>query len=392
MSSVRKIAFATTTRAEYGLLLPIYRELSQNPAFDPYFIVSGTHLSPTHGGTLKFIRDDGVKVLAEIPITTRSDSALDVSRAASEALLKFAELFTTSRPELLFLLGDRTEILPIAEAAAHAAIPVAHVHGGEITEGAVDDWIRHAVTKLSHLHFTASEVFSRRVCQLGEESGRVHTVGAPGLDGLRSFTPKTREAFAADFGLQAKESFVLVAFHPETLGKLSANEAFDRVLAALKPLLPKVQVLFSYPNQDLGGQKIIDAIRVFEKENPGRVFARASFGQENWWNALWHSLALVGNSSSGIIEAPFLGRRTLNIGDRQKGRPCATSIVNVPCESAEIEGQLLAILKEGSMPAKIAASTLYGDGQSARRIHETLKTINWSKLLQKKFHDLGDLA
>jgi UDP-hydrolysing UDP-N-acetyl-D-glucosamine 2-epimerase len=382
----RRIAVVTGSRAEFGLLTPLIRLLSQDDAIDLKLIVCAAHLSEKFGRTRESILAAGFAIDAEVPMLSSDDSPSGIARAVGQGYLGFSETLEMLAPDLIVVLGDRFELLAVAGTALLLRIPIAHIHGGEITEGAVDDAIRHAVTKMSHLHFTATDEFSGRVIQMGEDPIRVFNVGAIGLDAIRELQPMTRPELRAEFGIQETLPLILVTMHPETL-------SLHPPVAQVKPLLHALgdltghAIVITYPNADFGGRQIIAEMEAFASSR-SNVMTVSSLGQRGYLSVLREAYAVVGNSSSGIIEAPSFGVPTVNIGDRQKGRPRAASVID--CAN-EIDAIAHALKRAESADfRKLAASgkNPYGDGHTARRIADVLRTHSLDGLARKTFYAL----
>jgi UDP-hydrolysing UDP-N-acetyl-D-glucosamine 2-epimerase len=384
---VRTIAAVTGSRAEYGLLQGLLRILSAEPTVALRIVATGSHLSPRFGETWREIESDGFTIDAKVPLPLGDDSAVGTSIAMSAALTGVASALSGLNPDIVVLLGDRYEILAAAVAALLLRIPVAHIHGGEVTSGAMDDAMRHAITKMSHLHFTAAEIYSRRVVQLGEPPENVHTVGAIGLDGLADLPALGREALAKSVGIELGEPLFLVTYHPATLGDRDPGEAAGALIEALKGF-PEATLLFTGVNADTGNRAIADRIEKFVALNPGRAVCTDSLGRARYVAAMRIADAVIGNSSSGIIEAPALGTPTVNIGDRQAGRLRSASVVDCP-EDARAIGAAIRRAIGAEFRGSIRGMTpAYGNGGAARRIADILRRHDVAHLTAKKFHDL----
>lgn len=382
----RRIAIVTGSRAEYGLLRGIIRHLMDDDAFEPQLIVTGQHLVPEFGLTVREIEDDGMPIAARVDILMAGDSGVSTAKATGLGVIGMAEASERIGPDLLLLLGDRFEILAAAQAALFLKIPIAHIHGGEKTAGAMDEAIRHSVTKMAHLHFTSTEVYRRRVIQLGEDPAHVFNVGAPGLDAIRTFEPLSREALgtALDIDLGSGPYF-LVTYHPATLGDTSPETGFRELMAALDAF-PDHAVILTYPNADPGGRRLIPLIEDYARERTGRVRALKSLGQRRYLSAVKHAAAVIGNSSSGIIEAPGFGVPTVDIGPRQAGRVAADSVFHCREDRAEITQAInRALVFAGKRPA---VANPYGDGRASERIVEILKHARLKGLVVKDFNDI----
>lgn len=382
-----RIGVFTATRAEYGLLYPVLRALRASDRLEPLLIVSGAHLSPEHGLTVTEIEADGQAIAARIPIQQPGDDGLSVGLTMAAALKGCAETFTDLMLDAVLLLGDRTELLGAAAAAAALRLPILHLEGGHVTEGAVDDAVRHAITKLASLHFTAAEPYRQRIIQMGEDPDRVFTVGSTGLDNLMAEGVRSVDQIGAEIGLDLSPAFLLVTFHPETLGSLPPEVQMAALHQALDDL-PEFKILYTLPNADEGNQAIRRAIANHAEAAPDRVFAVESLGRRRYAWALSAAAAVVGNSSSGVIEAPAHRVATINIGDRQQGRLRAASILDVPAQADAISEAV----RRGTSPEfRLAIRDQInpmGDGAAGRRIVEILERTDFYTLGRKRFRNL----
>jgi len=382
---MRKIAVVSGTRADYGLLYWIIKGINDDPNLKLQLIVTGTHLSPKYGLTIKNIEEDGFPVSTKVWMRLLSDTEKAVAMSMGEGMIGFAKAYESLKPDILVVLGDRYEILAAVAAAASFRIPIAHIHGGESTEGAVDELFRHAVTKMSHIHFPATKMYAERIVQMGENPKNVFCFGSPAIDNVNKLNLLTREALFADLVLPLGKKLGVVTYHPVTLENNTAGGQIREILRALKEY-EDVYWVFTYPNADTGGRIIIKSISDFLKSNPtrGRVFI--SLGQMKYLSLLKHADLMVGNSSSGLIEAPSFMLPVVNIGDRQKGRIKAANILDVRlCEKDRI---LAAITKAVSNRFKYSISKLknpYGCGNASFYIVKTLSDINLDSILQKNF-------
>jgi UDP-hydrolysing UDP-N-acetyl-D-glucosamine 2-epimerase len=389
MVELRKICVLTGTRAEYGLLKVLMNEIESDESIELQVIVTGTHLSPEFGSTVNEIISDGFSEFESVEMLLASDSRVGVAKSMALGLIGFAEALDRLEPDVLVLLGDRFEILAAAEAALLARVPIAHIHGGEITEGAIDDSIRHAVTKMSHWHFVANATYKTRVEQLGEDPDSIFDYGAPGLDGVEKpfFEGKTElEEF---LGLDLSGSVFVATYHPATLGDVNPLGAFKEFLLALEEF-PQHKVVFTFPNSDVGGKPILQELKRWVERNRARSVGVASLGHRRYLSLMSLSSLVIGNSSSGIIEAPFLSKATVNIGPRQDGRMMAESIVSCD-ETAIAITTAIELALSAEHQAKVSVcQTHYGDGSASQRIKEQLKVVHLPAY-RKKFHDLSVL-
>ena len=380
---MKKIAVVTATRAEYGILRPLICRLQKDTEFELQLIVTGMHLSEKYGNTQVEIEKDKIPVFRKIPILEDGNSAYDISVTMANALCRFAGYFRDEKPDMVIVLGDRTEILGICAAAMNEGIPIAHLHGGELTEGAVDDCIRHAVTKMSYLHFTASETYRNRVIQLGESPDRVFNVGALGVENILHTQLFSYEDMCREIGIPNDQKYVVVTFHPVTQEPGEEQHQTQELIAAMREK-SEYFYLITKANADAGGQRVNELLEDFSEKVPNAKLV-SSLGMARYLSALKYSEFALGNSSSGIIEAPALGIPTVNIGERQRGRLMADTIVQCEPEKEQI---LEAMDEAAVMPHKV--STLYGDGETSAKIVTILKNfLICNKInLKKRFYDL----
>ena len=382
----RRVCVVTGTRAEYGLLRWVIEGIARSPALELQVVATGMHLSPEFGLTYREIEGDGYAIDAKVEMLLSSDSAVGVAKSMGLGLIGFADVFELLRPDVVLMLGDRFEILAAASAALVARIPIAHLHGGETTEGAFDEAIRHAVTKMSHLHFVAAAPYRQRVIQLGEHPDRVHLVGGLGVDAIRRVQLLDRAALEASLDFRFGERNLLVTFHPVTLESQSVEQQMDELLAALDTL-HDTQLILTLPNADNGGRAIIRRIEGFVASHPN-ARSYTSLGQQRYLSCLRVVDAVVGNSSSGLAEAPSMGIGTINIGDRQRGRLRASSVIDCEPERHDILRAIQTSYSEGFRAALATATNPYGDGGASERIVRELETVDLSDLVKKAFHDL----
>lgn len=386
--SIRRIAAVTGSRADYGLLRPVLEGIAAHPALELQLLVTGSHLSQAHGHTVDAILADGLVPDWRVQLGLESGrggyTGVTVTRALGRGVSGFGDALQALTPELVLVLGDRWEILAAAQAALIARIPVAHIAGGDVTEGAFDDAIRHAVTKLSHLHFVTHEQARHRVLQLGEDPRHVHLAGSPGIDQLLR-TPRLAPAeLARSLGVPLRPRNLVITFHPETLAPVPPQVQLDALLSALAGLGPEVGLFFTGANADPGGDVLNRRLARFAAEQPNATLF-ASLGQQRYYSLVAAADAVVGNSSSGLYEAPSLGTATVNIGRRQAGRPRSAGVVDCPAEAGAIAD---AIQRAMAMDVTGVANP-YGDGHAAERIVAVLAG-DWepAALLRKRFHDL----
>lgn len=367
----RRICVVTGTRADYGLLYWLMKSLQDDPAITLQVVVCGMHLAPEFGETWRVVEADGFPVAARVDMLLAGDSTVAAAKSVGLGVIGFADAFERLQPDVVVVLGDRTEILAAAQAAMIGGRLLAHIHGGEVTEGMLDDSVRHAVTKMAHLHFTAADAFTRRVVQMGEDPATVYTVGAPGLETIRRLQPLGRDELAAELGLPLDGPLLLVTYHPVSWAATPPEAAFGEVLAALDDF-PEARVVLTWPNADAGGRAIVPLIERYAAGHPDRVRACRSLGQLRYLSALREAAAMVGNSSSGIIEAPSLATPTVNVGDRQARRPRADSVIDCAERREAIAAAIRRALSPDFRAGLAGMRSPYDGGDTAARIHAVL--------------------
>lgn len=383
MERRRRVAVVTGSRADYGLYYYILQELHGRPDAHLQLVVTGMHLAPQFGLTVREVERDGFPIAARVEMLLAGDTGGSAGRSVGLAVIGLTQALEALGPDLLLLLGDRSEMLAASTAALHLGIPCAHIHGGESTEGAIDEAIRHAVTKLSHVHFAAAEVYAERIRRMGEEPWRVHVTGAPGLDHLYRTPRLGVPELSARLGVDFSRRVVLATFHPVTL-ELAHTGAYIRAfLDALEGC--KIDVVFTYPNADPGGQQVLAAIQQRAAENP-RLHLVPNMGSQLYFSAMAASAAMAGNSSSGIIEAPSLGLPVVNVGSRQAGRVRASNVIDVGYGTAEIRAGLERALHDQQFREQAArCANPYGDGHASERIVRVLMQLDLGpRLLHKR--------
>lgn len=384
---MKKICVVTGTRAEYGLLSPLIQKIATDESLELQIVVTGMHLSPEFGMTVDLIEKDGFPLADKIEILLSSDSAIGISKSMGLANISFAETFERLQPDMIVLLGDRYEIFSAASVATIAKIPVAHLHGGETTEGAYDEAFRHGITKMSWLHFTSTEEYRRRVIQLGENPDRVFNVGAIGIENIKEMPLLSKEELEASLGFQLTKPLSLVTFHPVTLEDQSSEHQFKELLDALEEI--EGTIIFTKANSDSDGRIINKMIDEFVSTYPERSIAYTSMGQLRYLSAMKVADVVIGNSSSGIIEAPSFNIPTINIGDRQKGRIQAKSVINCEPTAGDITGAIKLALSEGFNRKISNMKNPYGEGNVSQKILTEIKdSLNNEISLKKKFNDL----
>ncbi len=382
---MRKICVVSGCRADYGLLYWPMKQIQQDDMLELQVVVTGAHLSPEFGMTVRLFEEDGFSVSRQVDMLLSGDSPVAVTKSLGLAVLGFADAFDQLRPDIILLLGDRYEILAAAEAALIARIPVAHIAGGDTTEGAFDESIRHSITKMSHLHFVSNEMSAQRVRQLGENPDYIFNVGATCIDAIVQTNYLERDVFFAAIQFPPSKYNLLVTFHSVTLGYGSSTQQFSFLLDALDQLGTDYGVIFTRPNADTGGRRLIQLLDAYVAAHEN-VRSYVSLGN-HYLNALKHVDMVVGNSSSGIYEAPSFGIPVINIGDRQKGRLMASSITNCKAQTPDIVNAIRA--STGKRFDNLLNP--YGDGKSSARIVEQLKAVSHTdSLLQKHFFMEGE--
>lgn len=382
----RKICVITGSRAEYGLLRPLLRRLDEDTQFTLQLVVIGTHLSRRHGQTIDDIIADGFNIAAQAQTVFDNATPIDIARNLTVTTAEVSGILEGLKPDLIVLLGDRYEIFGAAIVAACLAIPVAHIHGGELTQGANDDAMRHAITKLSHIHFVSTAAYAWRVVQMGENPAQVYNVGALGVENVLKQPFLEKADLERELGFKFRDKNILITQHPVTLAKdpLADSVQLFEALASFDD----VGMIFTQANADIYGDKINEMIRSFVENNPNSIFV-PNLGTLRYISAMKHADVVVGNSSSGIIEAPALGRPTLNIGDRQKGRLVSTSVINCAGNTDAIRASLTQALNGNGV---IKASSIYGKGDTSNQIIEVLRQLEYDNLLIKQFFDLDPYA
>ena len=382
----RRICVVTGSRAEYGILQGLIKEIQESQVLELQLVVAGMHLSPEFGLTYREIEKDGFRISRTVDMQLTSDTSVGIARSLGLGTIGFGEAFHALKPDLLVLLGDRFELLAAASAALVALIPIAHIHGGELTEGAYDDAIRHSITKMAHLHFTASEAYSSRVKQLGEQPTKVFCVGALGIDNIVRLPLLRKDEVEKYIGLSLKGKSLLVTWHPETLRPERTCEDFQNLLDVLRKY-ESINIIFTKSNADNEGRRINQMIDEFVSLFPDNVVAYTSLGQLRYLSTLKYVSGVVGNSSSGIIEAPSLQKGTVNIGNRQLGRLRATSVIDSQPDVTSIQNAIERLFSREFQSALPTVSNPYGEGDVASKIVSVLETCSLDGILRKRFFD-----
>lgn len=386
-SMQRKVCIVTGTRAEWGLLSGIARELQHRNDVMLQLIVTNMHLDPRYGHTINDILADGFTVDAQVPMTVNGDSPAMTAKAMAKCLDGMVDAFDRLQPHLVVILGDRYEMLAVASAAAMLRIPIAHLHGGEISEGAIDDSLRHAITKLSSLHLTATEQYRNRVIQMGEAPERVINTGAIGVYNVSHIKPLSIEELNESLGFSITPGTLLVTYHPATLDDGDVAQRCQALLDALDKF-PDNKVIFTYPNNDAQGRVIIDMIEQYASSHSDRVMVKPSLGLLRYISALHYVSAVVGNSSSGIIEVPSMGIPTVNIGIRQQGRMASESVIHCDDDTCSIVNAIATALSAEAQQLAKKALNPYCKDNTLQLIVEAIATTPLELLKHKSFHDL----
>lgn len=385
---MKKVCVVTGTRAEYGLLKPVIDKIHHAEDLELQLVATGMHLSPEFGLTYKEIEADGYPVTDKVEMLLSSDTSVGITKSMAVALMGFGECFERLKPDMVVILGDRYEMLMVASAAMVAKIPIAHIHGGEITEGAMDDAIRHSLTKMSHIHFATTEEYRHRIIQLGENPENVYHVGSLGVENIREEKLLDKEAFEESIGFSVDDNTIIVTYHPVTLENIPSKVQFEKLLTVIENNV-KLRVIFTKANSDTDGRIINQMIDEFAKNHSDRCVAFTSLGRVRYLSALQFCSAVVGNSSSGIIEAPSFHVPTVNIGNRQQGRLCADTVISCGYEAAEIEE---AIEKAFSKEFRNKLSSMknpYEKENTSERIVQKIRERLVSKQgVKKHFYDV----
>jgi UDP-hydrolysing UDP-N-acetyl-D-glucosamine 2-epimerase len=386
MTAKRKVCVVTGSRAEYGLLYWVIHDLNCAPDVELQLVVTGQHLAPEFGWTVSVIEQDGFAIAERIEMLLSSDSARGIATSLGLGVIGFAAAYARLQPDIVVLLGDRFEIFAAAQAAMTANIPLAHIAGGDSTEGAFDEAIRHSITKMAHLHFVTNELSARRVRQLGEDPGSIHQVGSPGIDNIRRLQLLDRTALERELGVKLQQRNLLITFHPVTLEPEQSEAQLMQLLAALDCLPAGTALFFTAPNSDTGGRALGASLARWAADRPAaHVFV--SLGQQRYLSLMAQADAVVGNSSSGLYEAPALRVPTVDIGDRQRGRLAAASVIRCAPTCVAIQAALAAAF---TLDCSNTVNP-YGDGHSAARIVEVLRTVAEPRaLLKKRFHMMAE--
>lgn len=386
---MRKICIITGTRAEYGLLRWVMQGIKDDPELSLQIIATCMHLSSEFGLTYRAIEQDGFQIDRKVEMLTSSDTAVGIAKSMGLGMIGFADVLQDLQPDLILVLGDRFEIFAAVSAALVARIPVAHLHGGETTEGAFDEALRHSITKMSHLHFVAAEIYRQRVIQLGEKPERVFLVGGLGIDNIKCLQLLDRSALEASLDFKLGRKNLLITFHPVTLETATAADQMAELLAALADL-KDTKLIFTLPNSDTNGRALIKMVEQFVAQHPN-ARAYTSLGQLRYLSCIAQVDGVLGNSSSGLLEVPSFKKGTINIGDRQRGRLQAESIINCEPNRESIEVALEQLYSNAFQAGLSKVINPYGEGGASEKIVRILKEHVISGLIKKVFHDLPQL-
>jgi UDP-hydrolysing UDP-N-acetyl-D-glucosamine 2-epimerase len=385
MNRRRKVCVVTGSRSDYGLLRSLLVAVQQDAELQLQVLVTGMHLAPEFGSTWREIEADGFPIDARVDMLLAGDTAVATAKSIGLGVIGAADALGRLAPDILVILGDRFEMMAVAQAALVLRVPIAHIHGGETSEGAFDESLRHAISKMAQWHFVAAEPYRARVVQLGESPERVFNFGAPGLDTLDALDWMDRAALEKDLRVSLAPPLLLVTYHPVTLADQDPSTLMEELLQALEQF-PEATIVLTYPNADTGGRRLIESVDRFVAQSPARRHAFASLGQRRYLSLMRLAEVVVGNSSSGLTEAPAVKTACVNIGDRQKGRLKAASILDAPEERAMIEAAIRRAMSPAFRATLPSTVSLYGQGHAGKRIKDVLKTVPLS--VRKPFHDL----
>ena len=381
----KKICIISSGRADYGLLRNLIKRLSKSKRFEYHLSVTGTHLSVKHGTTIKEILKDRVKVNSRLKTLDYADNDLGIAKAFSSGVVKYSKLFRNYQPNLIVILGDKFEIFSVAVAATLNKIPIAHIHGGEETIGAIDNVIRHSITKMSHIHFTSTKQYKNRVLQMGENPKHVNHVGALGLEDINHFKFKSKNYFKKKYNIDFEKKTILICFHPVTLESNKTKIYIKKILSAIK-IFKNINIIFTAPNADNGYKQINKEINTFVKKNKNCHYIK-SFGRDDYLSCLKLSSIIIGNSSSGIIEAPSCKTISINLGNRQKGRIKSKSVVDCEIETRKIQKVLNKKLNKNVDNIRDYFYNPYFKKDSSNMILKILEKTNTEYLIKKSFFD-----
>ena len=385
---IKKVCVITGTRAEFGQLKGVMEGIQKSKILGLQVVVTGMHLSPEFGMTVNTIENEGIKVNRRVETLLSSDSSVGLTKSIGLGVIGFADALEELKPDLILILGDRYEIFAAAVAAMVATIPIAHIHGGESTEGVIDEPFRHSITKMSHLHFTCSEIYKERVIQLGENPNYVYNFGSPAIDNIYNLKLIDKKEIEKLINFEISDKCFVITFHPVTLENSSAENQFSELLLGLKKF-KNYKLIFTYPNADTEGRIIIKMIEEFIRNNPYQSISFKSLGQIKYFSILKYSTLVIGNSSSGLIEVPSFRIPTINIGDRQKGRIKAKSVIDCLPNKESIEQAINKGISKHFQEGLKELKNPYGEKGSSKKIVKQLENVNIDKdFLKKKFYNL----
>ena len=383
-----KVCVVTGTRAEYGILKPLICKIQESERLELRLVVTGMHLSPEFGMTVKEIEEDHFEISSKIEMLLSSDSAVGITKSMGIALLGFADYFQADKPDMVIILGDRYEMLAAATAAMTARVPIAHIHGGELSEGVMDESIRHAITKMSHIHFTSTEEYRNRVIQLGEQPYSVYNVGALGVENIKKINYLDKKSLEKELNFNFTNLSIMVTYHPVVLENKPSKEQFQDILDVIEEH-KNISLIFTKANSDMDGRVINQMIDDYVEKNRERCAGFTSLGQVRYLSALKYCKAVVGNSSSGIIEVPSFGIPTVNIGNRQRRRTCAASVINCGNDKKQIDAALnKALSSEIIRKASMSKNPYEGERTSEQIIDIIIRVLDHGVDLRKEFYDL----
>lgn len=384
---MKKICIVTGTRAEYGILKSVIDKVYKSEILELQLIVTGMHLSTEFGLTYKEIEEDGYPITSKVEMLLGSDTSVGITKSMGVALIGFADCFDINKPDIVVILGDRYEMLVAASAAMIAGIPIAHIHGGELTEGAIDDAIRHSITKMSQLHFTTTEEYRKRVIQLGEQPQNVFNVGALGVENAKSVSTLCKEELEKELDFHFEKQTIMITYHPVTLERLTSERQFGEILKVLDNH-KEISVIFTKANADTDGRIINNMIEDYVDANRSRCKVYTSLGQLRYLSVLKYCDAVMGNSSSGIVEVPSFHIPTINIGNRQKGRIHAESVIDCGNDAEQIEAALMKALSLEFRKSIANISNPYeGKQPSSDIVGKITEAVNDGVSIKKRFYD-----
>ena len=383
----KKICVVTGSRAEYGLLYPTIKKIEKDSKLELQLVVTGSHLSKDHGLTVNEVKNDHIKIASLVDLKIVGDSKKNIANYIGLAIQKFARVYEKLEPNYLLILGDRYEIFAAASAAMIFQIPIAHIHGGELTSGLIDEAIRHSITKMSHLHFASTKIYAKRIIQLGENPRNVYHVGAPAIENIKSIKFLSKMRLEKDLNISFAKKNLLVTFHPVTLEQDFGLSQLNNLILAISKLDHQYKVFFTSSNADTGGAIINNVIKKFVSNNP-RFTLFKSLGRVRYLNLLVYLDGVIGNSSSGLIEVPSFKIGTINIGNRQAGRIFGNTVINVEPKANKILSSIKKLYSKKFRTNIIKSKNPYDKGLSSNKIIQILKKRNSENLIKKEFFDL----